>query len=328
VLKIEEIEYDDYVYDIEVEDTHRFFANNVLVHNTDSIYIQSKESSFLNILKDGHYIKKLINKSYEGFIKGRNISKHYLEMEFEKALRSIIFLPKLSGAGAKKLYAYRELWVDGKKASKNIKMMGVSSRRSDSSELTRVTQSTVLEMVLDGATKEVVVNYLSDIKEKIETGMIKAEQLGIPKGITKDLDKYCPPMAVHKGALVSNKYFNTRYGKGYKLKYIYIKKVPEGLPSEQKITIISKEGKMITKVYPIESISFEDKIPDGFEIDKERMIETTLRAKIEPIFKALNWEWFYENNKEIRIRERQEKKLQITYKRQLKEKIQRTLGDF
>lgn len=39
VKKVEEIEFNDYVYDIEVNDTHRFFANNVLVHNTDGCMI-------------------------------------------------------------------------------------------------------------------------------------------------------------------------------------------------------------------------------------------------------------------------------------------------
>ena len=40
-IKVEEIEYDDYVYDIEVEETHTFFANGILVHNTDSLIVDS-----------------------------------------------------------------------------------------------------------------------------------------------------------------------------------------------------------------------------------------------------------------------------------------------
>jgi DNA polymerase I len=38
-LRIEEIPYDGYVYDLEIEGTCRFFANGVLVHNTDSIFL-------------------------------------------------------------------------------------------------------------------------------------------------------------------------------------------------------------------------------------------------------------------------------------------------
>jgi len=38
-LRIEEVPYDGYVYDLEIEGTRRFFANSVLVHNTDSIFL-------------------------------------------------------------------------------------------------------------------------------------------------------------------------------------------------------------------------------------------------------------------------------------------------
>jgi len=38
-LRIEEIPCDGYVYDLEIEGTRRFFANGILVHNTDSIFL-------------------------------------------------------------------------------------------------------------------------------------------------------------------------------------------------------------------------------------------------------------------------------------------------
>jgi len=38
-LRIEEVPYDGYVYDLEIEGTRRFFANGVMVHNTDSIFL-------------------------------------------------------------------------------------------------------------------------------------------------------------------------------------------------------------------------------------------------------------------------------------------------
>ena len=39
VNRIEEIEYDDYVYDLCVPETQNFYANDILVHNTDSIFV-------------------------------------------------------------------------------------------------------------------------------------------------------------------------------------------------------------------------------------------------------------------------------------------------
>ena len=43
VTKIEEIEYNDYVYDLCVPETQNFYANDILVHNTDSLFISIGE---------------------------------------------------------------------------------------------------------------------------------------------------------------------------------------------------------------------------------------------------------------------------------------------
>jgi len=48
VARVEEIDHDGYVYDFEVEKTHRFFANGVLVHNTDSIFLSSPTREQIN----------------------------------------------------------------------------------------------------------------------------------------------------------------------------------------------------------------------------------------------------------------------------------------
>jgi DNA polymerase elongation subunit (family B)/intein/homing endonuclease len=39
INKIYEIEYNDYVYDLTVPETQKFFANDILVHNTDSMFV-------------------------------------------------------------------------------------------------------------------------------------------------------------------------------------------------------------------------------------------------------------------------------------------------
>lgn len=39
IQKIEEIKYNDYVYDLSVPETNKFFANDILVHNTDSMFV-------------------------------------------------------------------------------------------------------------------------------------------------------------------------------------------------------------------------------------------------------------------------------------------------
>ncbi|MDG6939786.1 MAG: ribonuclease H-like domain-containing protein [Nitrososphaerota archaeon] len=44
VTKVERVGYDGFVYDLEVEGTHRFFGNGVLLHNTDSLFLKSPKS--------------------------------------------------------------------------------------------------------------------------------------------------------------------------------------------------------------------------------------------------------------------------------------------
>ncbi|MHA1409121.1 MAG: DNA polymerase domain-containing protein [Candidatus Odinarchaeia archaeon] len=48
--KITEINYNDYVYDFEVEGTHTFFANKILVHNTDSVFLKNPSKEQIDAL--------------------------------------------------------------------------------------------------------------------------------------------------------------------------------------------------------------------------------------------------------------------------------------
>jgi intein/homing endonuclease len=63
VLRIEKIEYDDYVYDFEIPEYQNFYANNILVHNTDSVITCDENvvtSNKLGELKVEDNIKKAI----------------------------------------------------------------------------------------------------------------------------------------------------------------------------------------------------------------------------------------------------------------------------
>ena len=79
VKRLEEIKYDDYVYDIEVEDTHNFFANRILVHNTDSSVFQFKDTP-----------EELLDE-LNALMERENIP---LEFEIDKILKKIVFLGK------------------------------------------------------------------------------------------------------------------------------------------------------------------------------------------------------------------------------------------
>lgn len=104
----------EYVYDLEVEDTHTFFAGDVLVHN--SIYVEfGRISSQLNIPKDqeARFVVDLWNKGcgpymrkcYEEYAKSYNCDRNVQELELEKIADTALML-------AKKHYAMSECFKE------------------------------------------------------------------------------------------------------------------------------------------------------------------------------------------------------------------------
>ncbi|MGM0641503.1 MAG: LAGLIDADG family homing endonuclease [Thermotogota bacterium] len=75
-ISTEKANYDGYVYDVEVEDTHNFFANDVLVHNTDSCYIIDKYNDKDKVLAIAKEISEIQRKSF-------NIDIETHELEFD-----------------------------------------------------------------------------------------------------------------------------------------------------------------------------------------------------------------------------------------------------
>lgn len=58
IKSIKEISYDGHVYDISIPNNEKFYANNVLVHNTDSLFVSCKHKKH----KDRDFIKACIKK--------------------------------------------------------------------------------------------------------------------------------------------------------------------------------------------------------------------------------------------------------------------------
>jgi len=83
VKSIEQIKTPEYVYDIEVEDNHRFFANYVLVHNTDSIAFKLNKNTKRETLE----LLEQINKNLPGI----------MELDLEDFYKRGIWVTKRTG---------------------------------------------------------------------------------------------------------------------------------------------------------------------------------------------------------------------------------------
>jgi len=258
----------------------------VVYGDTDSVYIQAKETTIFKLLREGRTLKNAINESYIEFAKRFGSDDCSLEMEYEKTFKKILFVGKKGQGdevvGAKKKYAYILLWEDGKTVDDKVHFTGFETVRSDTPRIAKTTQTEIVEMIMREEKKEDITKYLTALDKSIRTGKTPIEDIAFPKGISKPLHEYgvgikdpetgktrktgTPPVIT--GARYANKYLGKRFGKGSKPKWIYIKKVPPGYPDTK---ILSFDG---------------ETIPKGFTIDYDTMIEKILRLKLEEILLA------------------------------------------
>ncbi len=190
VIKVKELEYDDYVYDIEVENVHRFFANNVLVHNTDSIFLETKVNTIKKSESVGREIQDYINLFWQDYIKKEYGVKNFLELEFEKTYIRFM-MPRIRGTekGAKKRYAGL-LIKDG---NKKIDFTGLEFVRRDWTDLSKKFQLELLDRIFN---KKEVVDYIKDFVKNLKKG--KYDNLLIyRKAIRKNLKEYVKTTPPH-----------------------------------------------------------------------------------------------------------------------------------
>ena len=244
----------------------------VIYGDTDSVYVKAKTSTLPMLIIEGNKLVEVVNESYLEFCKERGSDNCTLEIEFEKIFKKILFVCKRGDteAGAKKKYAYSLLWKDGKICNDNIEVSGFETVRSDVPRVARDAQREVIKRVLSGESKDSVLEYLKNVEKRVRNREFPDDEIGFPKGISEPLTSYAIVPPVVRGCLYSNKYLGTRFGKGSKPKWIYIRSVPTGFPQ--------------TNV-----ISYDYEVPKGFEIDFELLTTRLFKSKIEPIWKSAGW---------------------------------------
>ncbi len=252
--------------------------------DTDSVYLKSKHTSLLEMIKEGRELVTVINESYPHFADRFNSKDSSLEIEFEKIFKIVLFVGKKGeeDMGAKKKYAYLPLWKDGKKIKDKVEYVGFGAVRSNTPRVARVVQKKVINMILHEAKKEDVITYLKYMDKEIRSRVTPDDEFSFPQGISNSISSYgrnitkdgktyksgTPPII--KGVRYSNKYLGTRFEKGSKPKWTYVKRVPRGFPD--------------TGV-----IAFDSKIPYGFVPDFEKITKRIFEMKLSEIFKAASW---------------------------------------
>lgn len=283
----------DYVYDIEVDDTHCFFANDILVHN--SIYIRFKELiQFINkypstLTKDkiinfldkygSKVIQPLMDDAFEKIAVHTNSMKNKMVMKREAIAESTIIR-------AKKNYIMLVNDNEGIRYTEpKLKMMGVETAKSGTPKFIKNALEDCYLICLSGKEEEFK-EYVKEFHKEF---------------MNKDYRELCPFMGVNN----IDKYKNDEKVKNWE----------SGTPFHVKAAISHNNGLVkynISHALPISDgdkiqlamlkepnhfftgyMAFIDSIPEEFElngfIDYQGMYEKQFLNPVTSISKLLKW---------------------------------------
>lgn len=186
----------EYVYDLSIPDNHKYFANDVLVHNTDSIFVhldpvlrsvlgedydvtsdEEKVEIVLKIIKrvalfiNTHAIKQMLQYHYTDSTTCSG-NKYDFKFKEELIIKRSVFLD------TKKKYAIWAIQKENKKIDE-MNVVGMEVVRSDYPRFTRNMMSDVLDKILkQNISKAKMLNvidrYIEDYKKLLATGGIDA----------------------------------------------------------------------------------------------------------------------------------------------------------
>jgi len=214
IPKYEKIDYNDYVYDIEVNDNHNFIDTMgfTVLKNTDSQYIQIERENIQPFLDQCQLI-------FEKIAKETNAVKQQQLLEFEDYYGSMIFV-------AKKRYAGHLTWCKGVECS-TIRAKGLEYIRTDISHRARMIQYELLEKILkENVDKNYCKKYISELKEQTLNYKLPIDDIIITQSISQALDKYKTKGAHIQVAedIIKNK---EEFYIGMKVPYIVVKSKPK-----------------------------------------------------------------------------------------------------
>jgi DNA polymerase I len=240
----------------------------VIYGDTDSCMVQLPPADLKETIATARAIEQRVNESYADFAQTvLNAETHYFSIKFEKVYR------RFFQAGKKKRYAGNLVWKEGKTIDQ-IDIVGFEMRRSDSPQITREVQYTVIDLILRETDFAPVKAYLSGVISSYRKGAYSLDEIGIPGGIGKELDAYATRDAHIRGAIYSNTYLGTDFKRGSKPKRVYIKNVTAKYP---KTDVICFE--------------YADQVPQEFVVDYETMLDRTIKQPISRIIEGVGWKW-------------------------------------
>jgi DNA polymerase, archaea type len=238
VTKLRAEQYEGYVYDLSVEDTHMFAdgCGQILLHNTDSIFIHLNVDSQDAAEKIGKQIESEINAFYNEWVPQHYHRENKMELNFDKVFVRFFMPMTRSGEGSKKRYAGMRV-VNGKE---QIDFTGLEFVRRDWTDLAKEFQLKILDDIFHKKdVTEDVKKTLADLK----AGKLD-DKLVYRKALRKDIASYTKttPPHVKAAALMKNRDSNL-------IEYVLTTKGPQ--PTENITAPIDYDHYIEKQIKPI-----------------------------------------------------------------------------
>ena len=235
----------------------------VIYGDTDSIAIQAQKEK-------GYELEQVINDSLKEWSEDQGWEP-YLHVKYEKFYNSMLFVEAKGGGGAKKKYAAHQVWLKGKDIDE-IEIKGFDAIRRDNSVITKSLQHEILDRIARGNTDELK-ELVHDTIKSMREGKLPLEKICLKKNLNKDLSGYKGSADFVTAVEYSNKLLGTNIVGGDRINLLHIKKIP-GLPPTKMIAFTETE-----------------QIPKGTVVNMEKMIEKTIKMKMENILKIVGIDW-------------------------------------
>jgi DNA polymerase elongation subunit (family B) len=223
-------EREEWVYDIEVEDNHNFFANDICVHNSNYLHFgplvnkvfAGREVSKTEIVD---YLDKVcetvfqefIDASFDELVNYTNAYKNTLYMKREAICDRAIWTKK-------KRYILNVWDNEGVRYEKpKIKIKGLEAIKSSTPSICRDLIRNAIPIMMNG-TEDEMIEYIKNVK--IEFFKHSVEEISFPRS-ANNLEKYSDRYKIYgkktpiqvRGALLHNHYLK-KFNLGHKYAFI------------------------------------------------------------------------------------------------------------
>ncbi len=238
-------------------------------------------ASPITTVEQGLQLQSVLNEALRVWGQNHGIEAHLAPtIKFEKLFRRMLFKKSSDGSNvaAKKRYAGILIWRDGHDITDRLDITGMETKRSDTAPITRVCMERFLMDVLSGGDPRDATEAVRTTFNAIHQGQVGLQEVAIPKGI-HSTENYSSPWV--RGMRNGRELLGINYRQDKKPKLLYCRR-------------------------PYDVVCIDDVITDvevlaKFEIDWDKMANTTIRKKLESLIESvgLNWNQVINNQQPI-----------------------------